>query len=176
MTWRKLSKRVSMLRRKIQVMSAAETTARKHRGRPFQRGISGNPTGRPVGSRHKSCLAAEALLEGEAEALTRKAVEMALAGNVLALRLCMERLLPPRRERVTTFALPALHSAADATTAMAAILAGIAAGELTIGEAAEFAKLVEASVVRLDAAKQAERKDQVDRLFPGLDFGSHPVR
>src|SRR6267142_255835 len=47
------------------------------RGRPFLRGESGNPAGRPMGARHKATVAAEALLDGEAEALTRKAVEMA---------------------------------------------------------------------------------------------------
>jgi hypothetical protein len=48
-------------------------------------------------------MAAEALLDGEAEALTRKAVELALAGDTVALRLCLERLLPPRRSRRVTF-------------------------------------------------------------------------
>jgi hypothetical protein len=39
-------------------------------------------------------MAAEALLEGEAEALTRKAVDMALAGDAAALRLCLEGIVP----------------------------------------------------------------------------------
>jgi hypothetical protein len=52
----------------------------KTRGRPF---APGNP-GRPKGSRNKATLAAEALLDGEAEALTRKAIELALAGDVTA--------------------------------------------------------------------------------------------
>ena len=51
------------------------------RGRPFEKGRSGNPRGRRRGSRNKATLAAEALLAGESEALTRKAVEMALAGK-----------------------------------------------------------------------------------------------
>jgi hypothetical protein len=52
----------------------AETTTKKQRGRPFKKGQSGNPDGRPKGSRHKATLAAEALLDGEAEVLTRKAI------------------------------------------------------------------------------------------------------
>ena len=58
------------------------------RGRPFEKGRSGNPGGRRRGSRNKATLAAAALLAGESEALTRKAVEMALAGDPTAMRLC----------------------------------------------------------------------------------------
>jgi hypothetical protein len=128
----------------------AEKTARKQRGRPFQRGESGNPAGRPVGARHKATVAAEALLDGEAEALTRKAVEMALAGDTVALRLCLERILPPRRERLVRFKLPRLQSLADAATAMAAIIAAVATADLTLGEAAELAKLIGAFAKALE--------------------------
>src|SRR5215467_6292317 len=65
----------------------------------FKPGLSGNPAGRRPGSRNKATETAELLLEGEAEALTRKAVEKALAGNPMALRLCLDRLIPPRRGR-----------------------------------------------------------------------------
>jgi hypothetical protein len=44
------------------------------RGRPFEKGRSGHPGGRRAGSRNKKTLAAAALLEGESEALTRRAV------------------------------------------------------------------------------------------------------
>ena len=152
-------------------MSGANT-AGNQRGRPFQKGKSGNPAGKPKGSRHRATLAAEVLLDGEAETLTRKAVELALGGNVLALRLCLDRILPPTRERAVTFALPEVRSAADATAAMASILASVAAGELTVAEAGGLVKLVEAFIGGLDAAKEVER----NRLFPGLDFGSHTVR
>jgi hypothetical protein len=69
---------------------------------------SGNPAGRPRGARNRATIAAEALLEGEAEALTRKAIELAMAGDPTALRLCLERLVPPRKGRAVAFDLPAL--------------------------------------------------------------------
>ena len=61
----------------------------------FKSGQSGNPSGRPKGALNKATLATQALLDGEAEALTRKVVELAKEGNLAALRLCLERLLPP---------------------------------------------------------------------------------
>src|SRR6476659_8342128 len=47
----------------------------------FQKGESGNPQGKPKGTRHRVTIAAEILLEGEAEAITRKAIELAKAGT-----------------------------------------------------------------------------------------------
>jgi hypothetical protein len=125
----------------------------KTRGRSFARG---NP-GRPKGARHRATVAAEALLDGEAEALTRKAIELALAGDGIALRLCLDRILPPRRERPVEFALPALRSAADAAAAMAAITGAVAAGEITPGEAVELARLTETFVKALEAHEFEQR-------------------
>jgi hypothetical protein len=72
----------------------------------FKPGQSGNPSGRLKDTLNKVTLAARALLDGEAEVLTRKMLELAKAGNPMALRLCLERLLPPRKDRPIN--LPAL--------------------------------------------------------------------
>src|SRR5918993_735301 len=98
-------------------MSAAAKTAREQRrrgpGRPFAPGTSGDPGGRPAGSRHRTTLAMEELLDGEAEKLTRKAVDLALGGDMVAMRLCLDRTIPPRRDRPVLFALPPFESTAD---------------------------------------------------------------
>ena len=73
----------------------------------------GNP-GRPRGARHKTSQATEARLEGEAEGLTRKAVDMALQGDTTALRLCLERVCPPRKDTPVQFDLPPMESAEGA--------------------------------------------------------------
>ena len=65
----------------------------------WKKGQSGNPNGRAAGSRNRATLAIEALLEGEGEALTRKAIELAKAGDMQALRLCMDLCCPaPQRQ------------------------------------------------------------------------------
>jgi hypothetical protein len=106
-------------------------------------GVSGNPTGRARGSRNKSALIMEALLDGDAEAIGRTAVNLAKHGNIAALRLCMARLIPPRRERAVAFELPPIDCAADAAKASAALLQAVAAGELSPTEAGELGRLVE---------------------------------
>lgn len=60
---------------------------------PFQQGQSGNPNGRPAGSQNKRTQLAK-YLEPYAEELIAKAVELARGGDVNALRLCIERLIP----------------------------------------------------------------------------------
>jgi hypothetical protein len=108
------------------------------------------------GARNAATLAAEALLDGQAEALTQKAIEAALGGDGAALRLCLDRIVPPRRERVK-FALPPLNGAEDAAAAMAAIMAAVAEGELTMGEAESAGRLVESFVRALEAGEHEQR-------------------
>ena len=133
--------------------NARSTPASGARGRPF---AAGNPGRRP-GSRNRATLALEALLEGEAEALTRKAVELALSGDTTALRLCLERVAPPRKDRPVTFALPPLGTARDAVTASAALLQAVADGDLTPLEAGELSKLIVNYVEALKTSDMEER-------------------
>lgn len=123
---------------------SAGNAAGKQRGVPFKPGQSGNPAGKPKGTRHRTTLAIEALLEGQATALTQKALELALDGDMTALRLCMDRLAPVRRDRPVTFDLPKVETADDLPKATQAIMEAVAGGELTPSEAAELGKLVDA--------------------------------
>jgi hypothetical protein len=95
----------------------------------------------------------EALLDGEAETLSRKAVELAKGGDMQALKLCLERILPPRKDRPVYFTLPELTGASDAAKGFAAIVQGVAAGNLTPSEAGELSKLVDGFARSLEAAE-----------------------
>jgi hypothetical protein len=88
-------------------------------------------------------MAALELMDGEAEALSRKAVDLALAGDTVALRLCLERVAPPRKDAPVSFALPAMTSATDAAIAAGAILQAVSSGDLTPSEAAQVMGLVD---------------------------------
>ncbi len=122
-------------------MTSAKTEKQQNR---FQPGRSGNPAGRPKGARNKTTLAAQALLDGEGEKLTRKAIEMALAGDTVALRICIDRIIPPRRERGVNLDLPDIGGAGDAAPALAAIIKATANGELTPTEAKALSDMIAA--------------------------------
>ena len=129
-------------------------------GRPFEKGRSGNPAGRRIGCRNKTTIAAAALLAGEAEALTRKAVELALVGDPTALRLCIERILPQCRERAVKFALPPIESAADIAPAMKAVTSALADGMITPAEAATIAAVVDTFMRAIETSELERRLQQ----------------
>jgi hypothetical protein len=130
----------------------------------FKPGQSGNPAGRPRGSRNATTVALETLLDGKAEALTSKAVELALKGDMTALRLCMDRILPPRKDRPVTFDLPPIKCASDAASVTSAVLTAVASGEITPADAGEIGKLVEAYVKAFETAELAERLERLERM------------
>jgi Family of unknown function (DUF5681) len=99
-----------------------EQGPRDRRGR-FLRGHSGNPAGRPKGCRDRANRAGSTLLAEAGEALARKAVALALAGDPAAIRLCLERLAGPCRERAVEFLMPAIDNAGDVAPATAKMLA-----------------------------------------------------
>jgi hypothetical protein len=91
------------------------------------------------------------LLDGEAETLARKAVEMALSGDRAALRMCLDRTVAPRREQPVSVDLPAIHSAADIAGAMAALVGAAARGRITAREAFDLSQTIETYLRAIDA-------------------------
>jgi hypothetical protein len=140
-----------------------EKTDQKQAGR-FQKGQSGNPRGRPRGARNSATLAAEALLDGEVQALTRKVIQMALDGDPVALRICMERICPARKDRPVAFALPPINTARDAADAMCDVLSAVASGQITPADASEISKVVAVAVKAFEAAELTDGKDWVKQL------------
>ena len=68
------------------------------------------------------------------------------------MRLCIERILPPCRERAVRFALPTIESAADISAAMQAVTSALAAGTITPGEAATIAAVVDTFVRAIETS------------------------
>jgi hypothetical protein len=140
------------------------------RGKPFQPGNAG----RPKGARNKATIAIESLLDGEAKALTRKAVAMALEGDTTAMRLVLERILSPRKDRPVMFTLPKLETAADAVKATAALAAAVAAGDLTPAEAGELSKLVDGFTKAVEQHDVQRRLDKIEATLEQHRQGASP--
>jgi hypothetical protein len=109
----------------------------------YKPGQSGNPTGRPKGARNRATVAAETLLEGEAETITRKCVDLALEGDHVALKLCLSRILPVKRERAIELDLSALQGSQDSLRAIATVLEAVGCGAISPSEGQAVASLLE---------------------------------
>ncbi|TAF75885.1 MAG: hypothetical protein EAZ52_05305 [Alphaproteobacteria bacterium] len=108
-----------------------------------QKGGKREGAGRPKGSRNQSTLYLQSLLDGEAEAITRKAIELAKNGEMQAIKLVLERIMPTAKDTPIRFTIPPLHHPHDVMSAHAHLIAAVAAGELTPQEGKSFADLLE---------------------------------
>ena len=131
----------------------------------FTKGRSGNPSGKPKGCRNATTILFDELLKDNAKELIEKTIEMAKDGDGPALRLCIERLAPARKDRPVWFDLPEMNEAKDAVNASAAIVAAVADGDLTPSEAAELSKVVDGYARTLQAAEFEERISKLEKAI-----------
>ncbi|HEY1795727.1 MAG TPA: DUF5681 domain-containing protein [Stellaceae bacterium] len=116
-------------------------TPRTPRGRPWVKGRSGNPAGRPSRARQAATVA-EALIARKTVLLTNKTLELALAGDRMLLRDCLNRIAPPRREPPIDLDLPQIKNRADLLTALTAVADAAAAGDLTARQSATLTRML----------------------------------
>ena len=137
-------------------------------GGRFQKGRSGNPDGRPKGSRNKTTLIAQSLLEGEAEALVRKVVQLALEGDLTCLRICLERLVPLKKDAPIDFRFPQIAAIADMPKLFAAVTAKLDQGEITPSETKTLIDLAEGIRKSLEVVELEQRVSALEkRAKPG---------
>jgi hypothetical protein len=131
------------------------------RGRPF---ANGNP-GRKPGSRNRTTLLTAALLGGEAEELVRKALEIAMAGDVGMIKFLLGRILP--RERPVKLDLPRMESADDAVEALSKVISDVADGRMTPSEGAVMATLINSCARAIEMADVVKRLDALEAQIKG---------
>jgi hypothetical protein len=119
------------------------TTKKKEVGKPWPKGSSGNPAGKPKGTRNKATLLAVAVLEQDVEAIAKVVTAAAKGGDLQAARLVLERLVPPTRERPVSMTLPDTSTTDGICNAQEAILSAVAAGELLPTEGTVLSNIVE---------------------------------
>jgi len=124
---------------------------------PFQPGISGNPNGRRPGQKNRKAALIESLFEGEVEAVGRKTLELALAGDTVALKIILDRVAPAPRGRKVRFRLPQLTSASDLVSALNCVLRAVSHGILTVDEGSSLSGAIESGVRVIEVAELGER-------------------
>ena len=122
----------------------------------FQKGQSGNPQGKPKGAKDKRT-ELRALLQPHAAELIQKAVTMALDGDPTALRMCLDRLVPPIKATAepVTVNLPTAGTLAEQG---AAIYQALAQGAIGTGEATAMMQVLQGQ------ARIVEVSDLEDRI------------
>src|SRR5438270_12453761 len=134
---------------------------RDARGR-FVPGQSGNPSGKRPGTRNRATVLREALDEGEDIAAARIVIDKALAGDAVAARFVVGRLMPRPRGREIALDLPAGASAGDIVAAYDATVRAMASGEITPDEALTVTRVLDG---RLRALKMAGRERKLARAI-----------
>ncbi|MDB4106132.1 hypothetical protein N9526_01030 [Planktomarina temperata] len=124
--------------------------------------FSNGNIGRPKGSRNKATIAIESLLEGQAEALTQTAIAKALEGDSIALRLCMDRIAPPMKDKPVVFTLPKMQDAMDASQAAGSVLNAVGDGNLTPIEGTRVMGLIDSYRRTLELTDIEQRLHQLE--------------
>lgn len=140
-----------------------ENTEEKQKEHLFKKGESGNPKGRPRGARNKATVAAYELLKGETEAITRKAIEAAKDGDMVAIRLCLDRILPAMKNApMPSIQMPELKTASDIPIYFEAINGLLANGEVSESELSVLLNLVDKFGRSVDVAQLEQRIEALE--------------
>ena len=147
--------------------TVALKSARKGR-KGFTKGLSGNPRGRPKGSRNQAGLLVQNLIDGKSEEIARAVIKRAIKGDFQAEKFCLERLLPPQRSRPVTVELPNIETAEDIQKAIDKIWTALSDGELTLDEATSLKDFVNSKREAIETAELASELEQI-RKHLGID-------
>lgn len=126
--------------------------------RKFEKGKSGNPAGRPKGSRNRATLLALAAMEGELEGVVKSVIDAAKKGDMTAARLVVDKLIPATKDRPLEMTLPEVKDLAGCKDAQASILAAVATGEITLSQGEQLSNLIDSQ------RRSMETEDVLSRL------------
>jgi hypothetical protein len=129
----------------------------------FKLGQSDNPKGKPRGAKNHATKLAEKLIDNQCESLVQKSVEMALNGDMQALKLLEERLIPARKYRPVKLDLPKIQSAQDIINVMGLIVENVGKGELEPEQAKALATILEINGKSIETAEIEERLLALER-------------
>lgn len=122
----------------------------------FKPGKSGNPAGRPKGIKDRRVALREKLLP-HADQLIEMVTTFAKSGDMAAMKIIMDRLIPPLKEEPIHVAISKIENAVDCTQAQAAVVNAVAAGDMLPSEGQAISNLIEAQRRAFETTELAQQ-------------------
>lgn len=131
----------------------------------FQKGSSGNPRGKAKGTKNRATLAAEQLLQGELESICRRLIQEATSGNMQAIKMILDRVLPPKRNSYISFKLPDLDDSSGFLHAIDSVMKAVSQGNLSVEDAEALTKMIDIYIRAKEAYEYEERLSKIEQKF-----------
>jgi hypothetical protein len=146
-----------------QTNASDNTDIKQNNGHLWKKGKSGNPAGKPKGRLNKVTLAVQFLLDEEGEKLTRKAIDLALEGDLTALKLCLERICPPRKSRPISIDLPDVKTSEGVSLAQTSVVQAVGEGEITPEEGQVLSNILESRRKSIETLEHEQRIGELEK-------------
>lgn len=131
----------------------------------FQKGYSGNPRGKAKGTKNRATLAAENLLEGELESICRRLIQEATFGNMQAIKMILDRLLPPKRTSYIAFDLPNFDDSSEMVDAIGSVMKAVSQGNLSVEDAEALSRMIDIYIRAKETYEYEERLSKIEQRF-----------
>ena len=107
-------------------------------------------------------LAIQSLLDDEGEELTRKTIELAKDGDLIALRLCLDRICPPIKSRPFSIDLPDVKTAEGVSLAQTSVVQAVGEGEITPEEGQVLSNILESRRKSIETVEHEQRLGELE--------------
>src|SRR5207245_7032092 len=134
------------------------TRIRRDRRGHFQKGVSANPAGRPRGIMNEATRIAAMLLTERAPDVVTTAIDMAVVGKDVPLKLCLDKIIASQKDQPVAFAMPPVGDGAGLAGAVAALWNAVAEGLVTPSQAASLSQALEAQTRAIEAHERTEAR------------------
>lgn len=129
----------------------------------FQKGQSGNPKGKIKGTKNKATRFIESLMQSELTNIGQKLIELAMAGNLQAIKLLLDRVMPPKTSRSIEIEIPKIETATDALQAISTVIHAVGQGELTPSEGEAMTKIIQSFTQALQSYEFDQRLSRLEQ-------------
>ena len=129
----------------------------------FQKGQSGNPKGKVKGTKNKATRFIESLMQSELNNIGEKLIELAVTGNLQAIKLVLDRVMPPKTSRSIEIEMPKIENSTDALQAISTVIYAVGQGELTPSEGEAMTKIIQSFTQAIQSYEFDQRLSRLEQ-------------